>query len=128
MINLDNVKEKECFVDTQQQKAESSRPDMLLFLNKTKENNCLIESKTAFDVDKNQLRRHAEFSKVNGCCKKYILITLHYAKAPSNWIEIGEIIKSKLEHLNRNSIDSFIAQCFIEFLKEHNYMRPSRIT
>lgn len=124
---------KECFIETQQQSAESSRPDMLLFLNNTKTEYCLIESKTESDVSADQLRRHVEYSKRNDSCKKLILITLHFANAPQNWIsihwnEVGEKINSELELLKQNSVDFFIAQSFIEFLKEYGYMKPSYIT
>lgn len=124
---------KECFIETQQQSAESSRPDMLLFLNNTKTEYCLIESKTESDVSVDQLRRHIEYSKRNGSCKKLILITLHCANAPQNWIsihwnEVGEKINSELERLKQNSVDCFVAQSFIEFLKEYSYMKPSYIT
>lgn len=127
---------KMAFVATQQQEKDSSRPDMLVYLEENLKKFIVVESKTDLkEISKNQLRRHRSFANKKGGAEKLVLISRYRYNVPSGWTSVlwydfaQDLTKLKLmKSENSDSIDGFVCKNFVEFLKEYGYMKSTCIT
>lgn len=121
-----------CFIETQLQMSDSTRPDMVLYLNKNRDRFIVIESKTDLKiVEQKQLKGHESFAaKQCGSSEKFVLITLHSFKVRKNWTSVLWCdLVNRLELAKQSkAIDYFVCQELVEFFKEYGYMVPTVIS
>lgn len=120
------------FVATQQQDDGTSRPDILVYLEESLQKFIVVESKTDLkQVSKTQLRRHKSFAKKKGTAEKFVLISRHQYNIPDGWTSVlwYDLAQNLTKvNLKEQSIDSFVCQNFVDFLKEYGYMKSTCIT
>lgn len=120
------------FVATQQQDEGSSRPDMLVYLEENLQKFIVVESKTDLKkISTNQLRRHKSYAKKKGTAERFVLISRYQYNIPNGWTPVlwYDLAQDLMEvNLKEKSIDSFVCQNFVDFLKEYGYMKSTCIT